>query len=84
MKYGFIATFTETMDETLELAELTERHDWDGFFTWEGISLGPMPTWDPWITLGAVATRTSQVTLGAIGEPAGLAAAEAFTVRQLD
>lgn len=84
MKYGFIATFTETMDETLELAELTERHDWDGFFTWEGISLGPMPTWDLWVTLGAVATRTSQVTLGAIGEPAGLAAAEAFTVRQLD
>jgi hypothetical protein len=41
LKYGFIATFTQTMDETLELAELTERH---GFFTWDGISVGPMPT----------------------------------------
>jgi len=69
MKHGFIATFTHTMDETLELAELTERHGWDGFFTWDGISIGPMPTWDPWVTLGAVATRTSRVTLGAIVHP---------------
>lgn len=69
MKYGFIATFTQTMDETLELAALTERHGWDGFFTWDGISVGPMPTWDPWVTLGAVATRTSTVTLGAIVHP---------------
>jgi alkanesulfonate monooxygenase SsuD/methylene tetrahydromethanopterin reductase-like flavin-dependent oxidoreductase (luciferase family) len=69
VKYGFIATFTQTMDETLALAELTERHGWDGFFTWDGISVGPMPTWDPWVTLGAVATRTSRVTLGAIVHP---------------
>jgi alkanesulfonate monooxygenase SsuD/methylene tetrahydromethanopterin reductase-like flavin-dependent oxidoreductase (luciferase family) len=69
MKYGFIATFTQSMDEVLELAELTEWHGWDGFFTWDGISLGSMPTWDPWVTLGAAATRTSRVTLGAIVHP---------------
>lgn len=33
MKCGFIATFTQTMDETMTLAELCERHGWDGFFT---------------------------------------------------
>jgi len=69
VKYGFIATFTQSMDETLQLAELTERHGWDGFFTWDGISVGPMPAWDPWVVLGAAATRTSRVTLGAIVHP---------------
>lgn len=68
MKYGFIAT-QGTMSETLELAGMVEAHGWDGFFTWDGISVGPMPTWDPWILLGAVATQTQRVTLGAIVHP---------------
>ena len=68
MKYGFIAT-QGTMSETLELAGMVENHGWDGFFTWDGISIGPMPTWDPWVLMGAVATQTSRVTLGAIVHP---------------
>lgn len=68
VKYGFIAT-QGTMPETLELARMVEDHGWDGFFIWDGISVGPMPTWDPWVLLGAVATQTSRVTLGAIVHP---------------
>ena len=68
MKYGFIAT-QGTIEETLELARMVEAHGWDGFFTWDGISVGPMPTWDPWVVMGAVATQTERVTLGAIVHP---------------
>ena len=68
MKYGFIAT-QGTIAENLELARMVEDHGWDGFFTWDGISVGPMPTWDPWVLMGAVATQTERVTLGAIVHP---------------
>ena len=68
MKYGFIAT-QGTIAETLELARMVEARGWDGFFTWDGISVGAMPTWDPWVLLGAVATQTERVTLGAIVHP---------------
>ncbi len=68
MKFGFIAT-QGTIDETLELARMVEANGWDGFFTWDGISVGPMPTWDPWVVMGAAATQTERVTLGAIVHP---------------
>lgn len=68
MKYGFIAT-QGTMSDILELSRMVEAHGWDGFFTWDGISIGPSPTFDPWVVLGAVATQTERVTLGAIVHP---------------
>jgi alkanesulfonate monooxygenase SsuD/methylene tetrahydromethanopterin reductase-like flavin-dependent oxidoreductase (luciferase family) len=68
VKYGFIAT-QGTIAENLELARMVEDHGWDGFFTWDGISVGSMPTWDPWVLMGAVATQTERVTLGAIVHP---------------
>lgn len=68
MKYGFLAP-QATLSETLETARLLESHGWDGFFTFDGISNGPMPTWDPWVVLGAVATQTERVTLGTLVHP---------------
>ncbi len=68
VKYGFIAT-QGTIEETLDLARMVEANGWDGFFTWDGISVGPMPTWDPWVVMGAAATQTERVTLGAIVHP---------------
>ena len=52
-----------------ELAEAAEAAGWDGVFTWDGIALGPMETYDPWVTMAAMAMRTERVTLGSIVTP---------------
>jgi alkanesulfonate monooxygenase SsuD/methylene tetrahydromethanopterin reductase-like flavin-dependent oxidoreductase (luciferase family) len=38
-------------------------------FSWDGIALGPMDTYDPWVVMAAMAMRTSRVRLGAIITP---------------
>ncbi|MBX9244433.1 LLM class flavin-dependent oxidoreductase [Actinotalea ferrariae] len=65
MRYGFVGSYG-SVAEVVRMAEEAEAHGWDGFFTWDGISIGPMDTWDPWTLLGAVAVRTSSVRLGAM------------------
>lgn len=50
----------------LEMAVAAERAGWDGFFTWDAISIGDTVTWDPWSLLGAVAARTERIRLGAL------------------
>lgn len=65
MRFGFVGSYG-TVHEVLRMAQEAEAHGWDGFFTWDGISIGPVDTWDPWTLLGAVATRTSRIRLGAM------------------
>ncbi|WP_182111554.1 MULTISPECIES: LLM class flavin-dependent oxidoreductase [unclassified Actinotalea] len=65
MRYGFVGSYGDVA-QVLEMGQEAQAHGWDGFFTWDGISVGPMDTWDPWVVLGAVATRTSTVRLGAM------------------
>jgi alkanesulfonate monooxygenase SsuD/methylene tetrahydromethanopterin reductase-like flavin-dependent oxidoreductase (luciferase family) len=65
MKIGFVGSYG-TAQQVLTMAEEVEAHGWDGFFTWDGISIGPVDTWDPWTLLGAVAVRTERVRLGAL------------------
>lgn len=65
MRIGVVGTYGGVA-EVVAMARDAEEAGWDGFFTWDGISLGPMDTWDPWTLLGAVATATSRVTLGAL------------------
>jgi len=50
------------------MAVAAEESDWDGFFSWDGISLMDMgvETFDPWAILAAAAVRTERVTLGAM------------------
>lgn len=55
--------------EAAELAAAAEANGWDGVFTWDGISVGPMDTFDPWIVMAAMAMRTERVRLGAIVTP---------------
>ncbi len=50
-----------------ELAHLAEEAGWDGVFledylVWQGHQ--DVPTYDPWITLAAIAVKTSRVRLG--------------------
>jgi len=52
-----------------DLAALAEEHGWDGVFTWDGVAIGTMDTYDPWVVMAAMAMRTERVRLGAIVTP---------------
>lgn len=65
MRYGVVASFGSAQ-QVLEMAVAAEEAGWDGFFTWDGISVGTMDTYDPWALLGAVAVSTSRIRLGAM------------------
>ena len=65
MQFGIVGSFGSVAQQ-LALAQAAEAHGWDGFFTWDGISVGAMDTWDPWAVLGAAAVSTQRITLGAM------------------
>ncbi len=65
MKLGVIASLGG-VEEALALAVEAEEHGWDGFFTWDGIHVGPQETHDPFSLLAAASQRTRSVTLGAM------------------
>jgi alkanesulfonate monooxygenase SsuD/methylene tetrahydromethanopterin reductase-like flavin-dependent oxidoreductase (luciferase family) len=65
VKVGVVAS-SGNVEQILEAGALAEETGWDGFFTWDGISVGAMDTFDPWVILGALATRTTRITLGAM------------------
>ncbi|WP_275003117.1 LLM class flavin-dependent oxidoreductase [Promicromonospora iranensis] len=68
MKFGFISSFG-TIDQHVALARETEEHGWDGFFTWDAISMDgewAMPVYDPFSVLAAAAAVTERITLGAM------------------
>ncbi|WP_105565832.1 LLM class flavin-dependent oxidoreductase [Microbacterium halophytorum] len=70
MRFGFIGSYG-TPKQQVRLARACEDSGWDGFFTWDGISLDAGefdagPTWDPFALLGAVAAATERITLGAM------------------
>lgn len=52
-----------------ELAALAEAHGWDGVFTWDGVAIGTMETYDAWVLMAAMAMRTERVILGALVTP---------------
>jgi alkanesulfonate monooxygenase SsuD/methylene tetrahydromethanopterin reductase-like flavin-dependent oxidoreductase (luciferase family) len=76
MKFGFVTSFG-TVAQVLEMSREAEAAGWDGVFTWDGISIGPWEgnaagateAYDPWAMLGAMATVTERVTLGAMVFP---------------
>jgi hypothetical protein len=68
VRFGIILTAGDPL-EAAELAAAAEAAGWDGVFTWDGISVGPMDTYDPWVVMAAMAMRTERVTLGAIVTP---------------
>jgi len=69
MKFGFISSFG-SIQQHVALARECEEHGWDGWFTWDAISLGggewAMPVYDPFSLLAAAATVTERLTLGAM------------------
>lgn len=70
MKFGFVGSYGSP-EQQLRLAQECEAHGWDGFFTWDGVSLDAGEfdagaTWDPFGLLAAVAALTERITLGAM------------------
>jgi hypothetical protein len=70
MKFGFIGSFG-TATQNVALARECEEHGWDGFFTWDAVSMGGfggggMAVYDPFAVLAAAAAVTERITLGAM------------------
>lgn len=65
MKYGFVLSYG-TPNDILRLAIEAEDAGWDGVFTWDAISIGKTPVYDPWVMMGAIAGVTEHVTIGAM------------------
>ena len=68
MQYGFVMP-TGDPRTVAELGHEAEAAGWDGVFTWDGIAVGPMPTYDPWVVMAAIAMRTEHVRIGALVHP---------------
>jgi alkanesulfonate monooxygenase SsuD/methylene tetrahydromethanopterin reductase-like flavin-dependent oxidoreductase (luciferase family) len=69
----FVPNFGTFCDPLLvaDLAARSESAGWDGWFLWDHVvhRLGDEPAVDPWVTLAAVAMRTSRIKLGPMVTP---------------
>ncbi len=67
IKVGVVGSFGSAA-QVLDMAAGAEESGWDGFFSWDGLSLLSMPvdTFDPWAVLAAAAVRTERIALGAM------------------
>ena len=68
MRYGFVIPAGGPR-EVAELAGEIEESGWDGAFYWDGICIGTMDTYDPWVVMAAMAMRTERVRIGAMLTP---------------
>jgi alkanesulfonate monooxygenase SsuD/methylene tetrahydromethanopterin reductase-like flavin-dependent oxidoreductase (luciferase family) len=68
MRYGFVVS-AGSPREAGDLAAAAEGSGWDGIFTWDGIAIGEMDIYDPWVVLTVMAMRTERIRLGAIVTP---------------
>src|SRR5215467_11541678 len=68
MRHGFVIP----VGDVLEIVDLTieaEAAGWDAAFIADAIDIGmgkgpPMPWFDPWVALGAMAMRTERIRIG--------------------
>lgn len=68
MQYGFIIPTGDPLT-VADLAREAEEAGWDGAFYWDGICVGEMDTYDPWVVMATIAMRTEHVRLGAVLTP---------------
>lgn len=68
MNYGFIIPKGDPR-VVADLAREAEEAGWDGAFYWDGIAIGSMDNYDPWVVMAAMAMRTERVRLGAMLTP---------------
>jgi hypothetical protein len=68
LRYGFLVP-TGDPRTVAELAREAEEAGWDGAFYWDGICVGEMDTYDPWVVMAAMAMLTEGVSIGAVLTP---------------
>ena len=74
MKYGFVIDGGDA-NAVSELAQEAEAAGWDGVFISDAIDIGmgknspPLPWFDPWIVLAAMAMRTDRIRIGTMITP---------------
>ena len=67
MKFGIQCEILQDAPTLVEFAVEAERAGWDGFFVWDSVVFSTDEIFDiadPWVTLGAIAARTSRIRLG--------------------
>lgn len=65
IRFGLTGTAGSPVEQ-VALAQEAERSGWDGFFSWDAISMGEWETWAPWQLLASAAQATDRITLGAV------------------
>jgi alkanesulfonate monooxygenase SsuD/methylene tetrahydromethanopterin reductase-like flavin-dependent oxidoreductase (luciferase family) len=73
MRYGFIIPKGDPLT-VAGLAREAEEAGWDGAFYWDGICVGAMDTYDPWVVMAAMAMQTERVRIGAMLTPPAMEA----------
>jgi alkanesulfonate monooxygenase SsuD/methylene tetrahydromethanopterin reductase-like flavin-dependent oxidoreductase (luciferase family) len=72
MRFGVSMPNAGDPAELIELAVAAEQAGWDGFFLWDHV-YATSASWaqmlDPWVILGAVATRTTTLRIGTLVTP---------------
>ena len=68
LRYGFLVPSGDPRT-VAGLAHEAEEAGWDGVFYWDGICVGNMETYDPWVVMAAMAMRTERVRIGAVLTP---------------
>ena len=72
MRHGVTVPNVGSVEMLLELGRAAEVSGWDGFFLWDHIRFragAPVPVFDPWVTLGALAALTERIVLGPLVTP---------------
>jgi len=69
MRYAIAINGAESFNAVVELVCEAESAGWDGFFLPDGISVGEYPLFDPWVMMGAIASRTSRIRFGPMITP---------------
>jgi alkanesulfonate monooxygenase SsuD/methylene tetrahydromethanopterin reductase-like flavin-dependent oxidoreductase (luciferase family) len=72
VRYGINVPNIGGLDLLVDLATAAESSGWDGFFLWDQMLLTtelPVPVFDPWVTLAAIAARTERIRLGTMITP---------------
>ncbi len=72
LRFGVSVPNVGDLDALVALGVEADRAGWDGFFLWDHMAFTrefPVPVFDPWVTLGALAVQTERIRLGTMVTP---------------